>query len=281
MVPGDHPTLDGMPTPLYAAAPARLSTYLDCPRRYRLGYLDRPTPVRTSSWGHHSVGSAVHHALARWWDLPLARRTPGEGGVLLERAWMADGFRDAQQSAAARDRSRRHVEHYLRGVDPSHVPVAVERTLTVHTEHAALWGRVDRLDDRSPAGLAVVDYKTGRHVPTEQEVAESLTLAVYAAAAAETLHTPCLRVELHHLPSGTVAGWTHTEASLDAHLARADGLAAELAELDAGLAGVRGEAADRAFPARVAARCGWCEFRPACREGQSVPRRLPWEAVAG
>jgi RecB family exonuclease len=277
----DHPTFDGMPTPLYAAAPARLGTYLDCPRRYRFGYLDRPTPVRTSSWGHQSVGSAVHHALARWWDLPLARRTPAAGGELLQGAWMADGFRDARQSAVARERARGQVEAYLADVDPQQVPVAVERTLTVHTDHAALWGRVDRLDDRGAAGLVVVDYKTGRHVPTEQDVAESLALAVYAAAAAETLHAPCLRVELHHLPSATVVGWTHTPQSLAAHLDHADAVAAELAGLDAGLVGVVGPPADQAFPARVAARCGWCEFRPACREGQSVPRRLPWEAVAG
>ena len=31
----DHPTLDGMPDRLYAAAPSRLTTYLACPRRYR------------------------------------------------------------------------------------------------------------------------------------------------------------------------------------------------------------------------------------------------------
>ena len=276
----DHPTLDGMPTPLYAAAPARLGTYLDCPRRYRLGYLDRPTPPRTSSWGHHSVGSAVHHALARWWDLPLARRTPDAGGELVASGWIAEGFRDARQSAVARDRARGQVERYLTGVDPAAVPVAVERTLTVRTEHALLWGRVDRLDDRGAGGLVVVDYKTGRHAPTEGDVRDSLTMAVYAAAAAETLHAPCLRVELHHLPSATVAGWTHTAESLRAHLERADALAAELATLDAELGGVVGPAADEAFPARVAPRCGWCEFRPACREGQSVPRRRSWEAVA-
>jgi len=276
----DHPTLDGMPTPLYAAAPARLGTYLDCPRRYRLGYLDRPTPPRTSSWGHHSVGSAVHHALARWWDLPLARRTPAAGGELVASGWIAEGFRDAHQSAIARDRARAQVERYLADVDPTRVPVAVERTLTVRTEHALLWGRVDRLDDRGAGGLVVVDYKTGRHVPSESDVRESLALAVYAAAAAETLHAPCLRVELHHLPSGTVAGWTHTAESLGAHLDRADALAAELGTLDAELAAVAGPAADDAFPARVAPRCGWCEFRPACREGQRVPRRRSWDAVA-
>jgi hypothetical protein len=78
-----QPTLDGMPEPLYPATPARLGTYLDCPRRYRMAYLDRPTPPKGPPWGHNSVGAAVHNALARWWDLPRDRRTPQAGGALL------------------------------------------------------------------------------------------------------------------------------------------------------------------------------------------------------
>ena len=66
-----------MPTRLYAATPARLNAYLDCPRRYRMAYLDRPTPARGAPWAHHSIGAAVHTALAKWWDLPDQARTPG------------------------------------------------------------------------------------------------------------------------------------------------------------------------------------------------------------
>ena len=33
---------EGMPRRLYACTPTRLSVWLDCPRRYRMTYLDRP-----------------------------------------------------------------------------------------------------------------------------------------------------------------------------------------------------------------------------------------------
>ena len=33
---------EGMPRRLYSCTPTRLTTWLDCPRRYRMGYLDRP-----------------------------------------------------------------------------------------------------------------------------------------------------------------------------------------------------------------------------------------------
>ena len=61
-----QPTLEGMPRRLYSAAPSRLTTYADCPRRYRFGYLDRPTPRRGAPWAHTPVGAAVHTALAGW-----------------------------------------------------------------------------------------------------------------------------------------------------------------------------------------------------------------------
>jgi RecB family exonuclease len=268
-----QPLLDGMPARLYPAAPARLTTYADCPRRYRFGYLDRPTPSVPPPGVHASVGAAVHVALARWWGLPVGRRTPEAGGALLVAAWPRDGFRDDAERRSARERSREQVERYLARVDPEDEPVAVERTVWVHTARAALWGRVDRVDDRGDE-VVVVDYKTGRSVLTVDDARESLALAVYAAGASRTLRRPCTRVELHHLPTGDVVAWDHTEGTLAQHLERADALAAELAVLDERFgAGLTRREADDVFPARVADRCGWCEFRSVCREGSRVPPR--------
>jgi RecB family exonuclease len=274
-----QPTLDGMPQRLYPAAPARLTTYLDCPRRYRLTYLDRPGPPKGAPWGHNSVGAAVHNALARWWDLPRDRRTPQAGGSLLVSGWLSDGFRDRRQLVAARERSREQVERYLADVDPDDRPVGIERTVSVTTTHAGLWGRVDRIDDRGE-GIVVVDYKTGRSVLTVDDARTSLALAVYAAGAARVLHRACTRVELHHLPTGKSLVWDHTEASLEEHLRHADSVAAELGILDERFrAGMSQAEADEAFPVNVGSRCGWCDVRSGCRPGQAVPPREPWAGL--
>jgi RecB family exonuclease len=221
----------------------------------------------------------VHNALARWWDLPRGRRTPAAGGALLVSGWLTDGFRDTRQLVAARERSREQVERYLADVDPDDVPIGVERTVAVRTPRAALWGRVDRIDDRGE-GVVVVDYKTGRSVLTVDDARASVALAVYAAGAARTLHRDCTRVELHHLPTGEVAVWDHTEESLGRHLRQADSLAAELGGLDERFrAGMSSDEAEEAFPARVGDQCGWCDFRSVCGPGQAVPRRQPWAGV--
>ncbi|MFL6175823.1 MAG: PD-(D/E)XK nuclease family protein, partial [Ornithinibacter sp.] len=82
----------GMPAPLYAASPSKLLAFLDCPRRYRLQYLDRPSPEKRRQRAHTSLGNAVHNALRDWWDLP--ERTPERGAGLVDRAWIDVGFRD-------------------------------------------------------------------------------------------------------------------------------------------------------------------------------------------
>jgi RecB family exonuclease len=141
-----------MPARLYPCTPTRLSTWLDCPRRYRFAYLDRPQPPKGPPWAHNSIGAAVHSALADWWALPVLRRTPDEGARLLRKRWLSDGFRDDGQSARAAELAINWVRGYLSGVDPVLEPVGVERTVSTPTRTLVLSGRVDRIDDR-PAVL--------------------------------------------------------------------------------------------------------------------------------
>ena len=84
--------LEGMPQRLYPCTPSRLNTWLECPRRYRMTYLDRPAPPKGPPWAHNSLGLSVHNALASWWRLPLPERTPEAAGTLLLRGWIAAGL---------------------------------------------------------------------------------------------------------------------------------------------------------------------------------------------
>nr|WP_141586825.1 PD-(D/E)XK nuclease family protein [Actinomadura sp. WMMA1423] len=287
-----------MPQRLYTCTPSRLNTWLDCPRRYRMTYLDRPMPPKGPPWAHNSVGASVHNALAGWWRLPVDERSPEAAGSLLVRGWLTDGFRDEAQSAQWRERAREMTERYVAGLDPSDEPLGVERTVATRTDRIAVSGRIDRLDARGPE-LVVVDYKTGRHVLTADDARGSLALAIYAVAAARVLRRPCRRVELHHLPSGEVAVWEHTEESLARHIRRAEQIAAEAASADAAYRELAGPATgsraavprpregevdhgpyDELFPPRPGNLCSWCDFARHCPEGrEAAPRKEPWAAL--
>jgi RecB family exonuclease len=272
-VAAEQQTLDGMPQRLFTCTPSRLSTWLDCPRRYRFVYVDRPSPPKGPPWAHNSVGAAVHTALASWWGLPLGERTPAAAARLVRDRWIALGFRDDEQSAQWRDRAAAMVSGYVEQVDPADEPVGVERTVAMRTERLALSGRVDRLDRRGD-DLVVVDYKTGRHVLTTDDARGSLALAVYALAAARTLRRRCVRVELHHLPTGDVVSWEHDDAALARHLDRAHAIAAEAAAAEA-------SGSPDAFPANPGPMCGWCDFASVCAEGRAVrAAQPPWAGLA-
>lgn len=279
----DQLGFEGMPQRLFSCTPTRLTTWLDCPRRYRLTYLDRPTPPKGPPWAHNSVGASVHNALAAWWRLPVSARTPAKAGALLVAGWLTDGFRDDAQSATWRERARRMVEDYAATLDPHDEPLGVERTVATRTATLALSGRIDRLDGRvSDDGeekLAVVDYKTGRRPPDEHDARSSLALAIYALAAQRVLRRRCTTVELHHLPTGTTARWDHTPESLERHLRRAEAIGAEAAQADADYRA--GDTGDDRFPARAGSLCGWCDFAQHCPEGRrAAPRKEPWAALA-
>jgi RecB family exonuclease len=267
-----------MPARLFTCTPSRLTTFADCPRRYRFTYLDRPSPPRGPAWAHTGLGAAVHLALARWWDEPLPRRVPERAAQLVRAAWTGTGFRDDAQSTEHRQRAERAVAAYTARLDPAHEPVGVERTVATRTSALALSGRVDRLDRRGEE-LVVVDYKLGRRVPGTDDARSSLPLGLYALAAARTLRTPCRRVELHHVPSGTVAAAEHDDASLGRKVAEAESIARDAAAATAALAA--GADPDEAFPATPSALCSWCDFRSVCPTGSAAaPAAEPWAALA-
>jgi RecB family exonuclease len=178
------------------------------------------------------------------------------------------------------------VEAYVATLDPADEPAGVERTVATRTDLVAVSGRVDRLDSRvSPSGeveLVVVDYKTGRHVLTTDDARSSLALALYALAASRSLRRNCKRVELHHLPSGQVLSWEHTEESLARHLRRAEGLAEECADADDQMrAGLPASRHDEVFPPRPGPACGWCDYLRHCEPGKvAAVSRRPWDGLA-
>jgi RecB family exonuclease len=201
-------------------------------------------------------------------------------GALVDRGWINEGFADETQSVRQRERAIDMVEAYVAVLDPADEPLGVERTVATRTDKIAVSGRIDRLDRRD-AELVVVDYKTGRHVLTTDDARSSMPLALYALAAGRVMRRPCFRVELHHLPTGQVLAWSHTDESLARQLGRAEAIAEECAAADEQFrAGLPAERYDEVFPPRTSPGCGWCDYRRHCPEGAlAATARRPWDAL--
>jgi putative RecB family exonuclease len=267
-------------TRLVRVTPSRLATWRDCPRRYRMTYVDRPSPPRGGARANNTLGAVVHLALRALFELPAPERTPRVAAALVGRHWTSEGFRDATQAAEYRRRARAWVADYVlhHGSDPQGGPVGLEQWVSVATDRIVAEGRVDRIDRRGPE-LVVVDYKTGRRAPTAEDARSSQALALYAVATERTLRSPCRQVELHHLPSGEVQAWRHGPASLSEHIRQAEETAGELAAATGELAA--GGDAEALVPPRPGPRCGTCEMRRNCPEGRAAAAEPePWALLA-
>jgi RecB family exonuclease len=263
---------------LVKVTPSRLATWRDCRRRYRLTYLDRPSPPRGGAWAHSTLGAVVHLALRTLFTEPAARRTPDAAAALVDRHWAGEGFRDADQERLHRERARGWVAAYVTDLEPRDEPLGVEHWVSVATGRIVAEGRVDRIDGR--AGEAViVDYKTGRRAVTSADARNSDALALYAVATGATMRRPCTRVELHHLPTGEVASYEHDAASLRVHVERAEAAAAELAGAADALEG--GGDPEALFPPRTSPGCSTCDVRRHCPEGRAAaPELAPWALLS-
>lgn len=279
--PLDALPLEGLPRRLFTVSASSIGTWVDCPRRYRMAYVDRPAPPRSGAFAHNSLGASVHNALRDWWLAPRSRRTPDGAAAMVDAAWIGDGYRDAEQSASWRMRAREWVRRYVSALDADAEPASVERSVWARYGDTQVRGRIDRLDDRA-GELVVVDYKTGRRGVSADEARGSWALAIYAYAVERTVRRPCRRVELHHVPSGEVVVHEHSVESLRRHLDRI-GEAAEEARAAVAVVADGGDASDAeaAFPARPSPACGWCDFHRSCPAGQAaVPvARDPWEGL--
>ena len=271
---------DGMPERLFVCTPSKLAAFVDCPRRFRYSYVDRPAPPKGPPWAHNSLGASVHTALRAWFARPVQQRRPEAAAALLKGTWVRDGYRDEEQERAAYRQALQWLEAYLEQLDPNVEPLGVERVVAAKTAVLAFNGRADRIDARTgPDGpeAVIVDYKTGRAGLTSDDARGSQALALYAYAAQRVFRRPCRRVELHHLPTGTVSSFEHSSESLDRQVTRAEATARDITAAERAVAD--GADPDDAFPASPGTLCGWCDYRRVCPAGDGYPEQQQWAAV--
>ena len=266
---------EGMPERLLVCTPSKLGSYTDCPRRYRYSYVDRPPPPKGAPWAHNSLGASVHTALRNWYALPSDRRVPSALPALLKGTWVREGYRDEAQERTAYRQALGWLEAYVGSLDADVEPLGVERVVAVKTAVMAFNGRADRIDARPE--LVIVDYKTGRTGFDADDARGSAALALYAHAAERVFRKPCRKVELHHLPTGTVAAHEHTAESIARQVSRADDTARDILAAEKAVAA--GADPDAAFPTTPGPMCTWCDFKRSCPAGAEAPTKEPWAAV--
>jgi superfamily I DNA/RNA helicase/RecB family exonuclease len=159
---------------------SRLSTLQNCGLQYLYGVELGLDPASTHQmW----LGKVVHAIIE---DVNLGNLERSEEAVLraLAEAWEKERFpRRAIERQRRRD-AETMLRNWLKGEGVG--PERSEQWFEFPIDGAVLRGRIDAVFRMENGHLRVVDYKTGRYPPTEEQVKEDLQLAAYFLALRRT-----------------------------------------------------------------------------------------------
>lgn len=258
------------------ALPARLSPtalgrYRTCPKSFLLTDIER-VPRDGEASPILVQGNAVHHALERFFGLPVAHRQPENLERALRSVWHTHrkpgAFASKDEEATFGRGALDMLRCYARTSDLDVEPLAREQWITLRLNGIQLSGKVDRIDRAAGGGLDLLDYKSGQRMIEASDLAQEPAVQIYLLGAEELYKLPVERVRFIYLALQQEVVWEPERDDVDALREK---LVRTLAELRA----------DQIFEARPGDQCRFCPAALRCSDRQRVEleQLVPVEAL--
>lgn len=252
---------------------SRLSTFEQCPLKFKFRYIDKIIPEIEKSIEAH-LGSAVHTTLE--WIYTKAKEaetkkeipTLDDIIVFYSEAWRRDlsqNIKIVNETLTAKDYFNKGVE-FLVNYYTKHFPfddgtLEIEKKIIVELDDKGEYqiiGFIDRLAQNIHTGeFEIHDYKTGNTMPSQEKIDEDRQLALYAIAIKE-LYGKDKEVTLnwHYLAHNKKITSKRTNEQLE-----------KLKETT--LKQIKEIEATTEFPPKKSALCKWCEYINICNKKEA------------
>jgi len=209
---GTQPGFDGAPEqPPIQLSYSMLLTYLQCPYRYKKRYLDHQRDERPISF--LSLGRSLHLSLASFLRGVLAGKTePNDADFLLQvlrQNWISQGYADEEEERDWFARASEMLVNYANSRDARERPFAIERAFRARLGRLGLFGKIDRIDERSDGTYEIIDYKVGGFDSPEELQARELQTAFYYLGATHGLSIKVSLISYHYLSTATTVSFDH------------------------------------------------------------------------
>lgn len=173
--------------PVYSHS--KLATYENCPRQYRLRYIDRIEPPEGRETIEAFLGRRVHEALEKLYRELIFAKLNSLNGLL---AYYKNQWEMNWHDSVVMVKKKFGSDHYeksgkvaISGYYKRHHPfnksktLATEHLLTFRIDGYTIRGFVDRLEKSGKGFYEIHDYKTSASLPSQDRLDSDRQLALY------------------------------------------------------------------------------------------------------
>lgn len=208
--------------------------------------------------------NAVHHALERFFGLPVESRSVEVLHRALRSVWREHcprgTFVDLEEEARFGQEALVLLSSFAERFDTTSVPLAREQWCSTRLANGVeLFGKLDRVEPVNDREIRIVDYKTGRRRLAEEDLQGESAVQVYLLLAEATFGKQVESVRFLYL-----AGDRPGEVCWFPEREDVEVIAERLLELTSTIA------SETIFEAAPGPGCRWCPFALACPERQQV-----------
>lgn len=243
---------------------SRLSTFEQCPFKFKLRYIDKVKPEIEKSIEAH-LGSVVHNTL-EWLYIEVQKENlPNIEEVITyySEEWektYTENTAIVRKNMAAKDYFNKGVgflvDYYMKHSPFNDGTLELEKKIIIDLDRTGKYkiqGFIDRLVyNKQTKEYEIHDYKTANTIPTEDKIATDRQLALYSIAIKEIFgeHNNVL-LTWHYLAHNIKICSRRTTEELEK-------LKKEIINL------IDKIEATNHFPAQKSILCDWCEFKSMC-----------------
>jgi len=260
--------------PIYSHS--KLSTFEECPRKFKFRYLDKIIPPIEKSIESH-LGKVVHETLEWLYREVKKGRVPDLDEVIIhyrkiwEESW-DDAIKNVKKKFTKEEYYNQGIK-FLLNYYMKHHPfddntIDVEKKIVIELDEKGKYkiqGFIDRLVyNLKTEEYEIHDYKTSFRLPQLEDVENDRQLALYSIAIKEKFGKE-VKLVWHYLAFNRTLKSKRTNVQLE-------NLKREIREL------IDRIEAEEKFPTRVSRLCDWCEYKEICPAWNPNPPKTKEEA---
>lgn len=189
---------------------AKYSVYEQCPFKYKCHYIDGLAAKYEKETPQLFLGNIIHQVLYKFFQIPEhSLRTEEKLLTLLKNSWSPEVFASDREAKQYYDRAIQMLKKFYEKNDMNIDPESLEEYFEIPIGSNVINGFMDRVDKRD-GGVEIIDYKTGRYVPSQKEVDENMQLSFYYIGYSEKHKTDNIKLSFYYLDKSVKITTTRT-----------------------------------------------------------------------